>query len=75
MGWRGRYLRDGQVLIPGTYEYGILHDRRDFADVIKTGPCDGEILQDSPGGPDVVITPLKSEKLSSMWSEGDVTTK
>lgn len=32
------HLRDGQVLIPGTYEYGVLHDRRDFADVIKTGP-------------------------------------
>ena len=27
--------KDGLILIPGTYDYAALNDKRDFADVIK----------------------------------------
>lgn len=40
--------------VPETYEYVPLHGKRDTADMIK----DGEIISDSPGGPNVVTKTL-----------------
>ena len=64
--------KDVHILIPGIWEYVTLHSKRNFEDVIRSGPWNGEMPLGYPGGPNVITSVLKNERGRQEGSESEM---